>query len=53
MISNDIKITAFKHICDMIKRNESDVRDIVFEIMAKTVFKFFCFVLFITLANSS
>ena len=30
-------------ICDMIKRNESDVGDIVFEILAKTVVKFFLF----------
>ena len=28
-------------ICDMIKRNESDVGNIVLEIMAKIVFKFF------------
>ena len=34
-------------ICDMIKRNESDVRDSVFEVLAKTVFKFFCFILFL------
>ena len=27
-------------ICDMIKRNESDVGDVVYEIWAKTVFKF-------------
>ena len=25
-------------LCDMIKRNESDVGDVVFEILAKTVF---------------
>ena len=30
-------------ICDTIKRNESDVRDVVFEILAKTVFKFLFF----------
>ena len=41
-------------ICDMIKRNESDVGDIVFEILPKTVFKFLCFILFlIALKNSS
>ena len=40
------------HICDMIKRNESDVGDIVFEIMAKIVFKSFRFILFIALTNS-
>ena len=28
----------------MIKRNESDVGHIVFEILAKTVFKFLCFI---------
>ena len=33
-------------ICDMIKRNESDVGDVVFEILSKTVFKFLCFILF-------
>ena len=36
-------------ICDMIKRNESDVGNIVFEIMAKTV----QILLFLSLANSS
>ena len=40
-------------ICDMIKRNESDVSHIVFEIMAKTVFKFLCFILFLAVTNSS
>ena len=34
-----------KYVCDMIKRNESDVSDVVFEILAKTVFKFLCFIL--------
>ena len=34
-------------LCDMIKRNESDVGRIVFEILAKTVFKFLCFILFL------
>ena len=33
-------------ICGMIKKNESDVGDVVFEILAKTVFKFLCFILF-------
>ena len=42
-----------KSICDMIKRNESDVGHIVFEILAKTVFKFLCFILFLALTNSS
>ena len=38
-------------ICDMIKRSESDVSHIVFEILAKTVFKFLQFLdkFFITL----
>ena len=40
-------------ICDMIKRNESDVGHIVFEILAKTVFKFLGFILFLALTNSS
>ena len=40
-------------ICDMIKRNESDVGDIDFEILAKTVFKFFCFTLFLASTNCS
>ena len=40
-------------ICDMIKRNESDVGHIVFEILAKTVFKFLCFILFLALTNPS
>ena len=41
------------HKCDTIKRNESDVGDVVFEILAKTVFKFLCFILFLALPNSS
>ena len=40
-------------ICDMIKRNESDVGNVVFEILAKTVFKFLCFILFLALSNPS
>ena len=40
-------------ICDMIKRNESDVGNIVFAILAKTVLKFLCFILFLALTNSS
>ena len=40
-------------ICDMIKRNESDVGDVVFEILAKRVFKFLCFILFLALSNHS
>ena len=41
------------HICDMIKRNESDVGNIDFKILAKTVFKFLRFKLFLVLTNSS
>ena len=37
----------YVYICDMIKRNESDVGHIVFEILAKTAFKFLCFILFL------
>ena len=33
-------------ICDIIKRNESNVGDVVFEILAKIGFKFLCFILF-------
>ena len=40
-------------ICDMIKRNESDVGNVDFEILAKTVFKFLCFILFLALSNPS
>ena len=40
-------------ICDMIKRNESDVGFIAFEILANTVFKFLCFILFLALSNPS
>ena len=43
----------YEHICDMIKRNESDVGDIVFEILAKTVFKFLSFILFLAVSNPS
>ena len=39
------------HICDMIKRNESDVGDAVFEILTKTGFKYLCFILFLALSN--
>ena len=47
------KEIAPKVICDMIKRNESDVGHIVFEILAKTVSKFLCFILFLAVTNSS
>ena len=46
-------VSTLKTICDMIKRNESDVGDVVFEILAKTVFKFLYFVLFLALPNPS
>ena len=52
----DISLLVLGHIytvCDTIKRNESDVGDIVFEILAKTVFKFFCFTLFLASTNCS
>ena len=39
--------------CDMIKRNELDVGGAVFEILAETVFKFLCFILFLALTNPS
>ena len=35
-----------KPISDMIKRNELDVGNIGFKILAKTEFKLFCFILF-------
>ena len=38
--------------CDMIKRNESDVGNVVLEILAKTMFKFLCFILFLALSKS-
>ena len=44
---------SYDQICDMIKRNESDVGHIVFEILAKSVIKFLCFTLFLALTNSS
>ena len=40
-------------IRDMIKSNESDVGDAVFEILTKTMFKFLCFILFLALSNPS
>ena len=40
-------------ICDMIKGNESDVANIVFEKLAKKVFIFLCFILFLALADPS
>ena len=44
-------ILYYFSICDMIKRNESDVGDVVCEILAKTGFKLFCFILFLALSN--
>ena len=48
-----LRVNQSVEICDMIKRNESDVRDVVFEILAKSVFKFLCFIMFLALTNSS
>ena len=39
--------------CDMIKGNESDVGNVDFEILAKTGYKFLCFILFLALLNPS
>ena len=39
--------------CEMIKRNESNIGDIVFEIMAKTTLKIFSFILFLELTSST
>ena len=52
-IKNKRMVDGNKQICDMIRRNESDVGDIGFEILAKTVFQFLCFILFLALTNSS
>ena len=49
---NDI-FRVYFNIYDMIMRNESDVGDVDFEILAKTVFKFVCFILFLALSNPS
>ena len=49
----NIVLLNLMNICDMIKRKESDVGDVVFEILAKTVFKFLCFILFLALSNPS
>ena len=48
-----VEFGIFEYVCNMIKRNESDVGHIVFEILAKTVFKFLCFILFLALVNPS
>ena len=39
--------------CDMIKGNESDVRNIDFELQAKRGDKFLCFTLFLNLKSCS
>ena len=44
---------CMEHICDMIKGNESDVANIIFEILAWKGFTFFCFILFSILVNCS
>ena len=48
-----VSVLSIYIICDMIKRNESDVSDVVFEILAKTVFKSLCVILFLALSNNS
>ena len=53
VVYHRVNIQSLIVICDMIKMNESDVGNIVFEILAKTVFKFLCFTMFLSLANSS
>ena len=55
LLSRDVKkhISFILVICDMITRNESDVGDVVFEILANTVFKFLCFIMFLALSNNS
>ena len=50
---NECKQKSLFIICDMIKRNESDVGNVVFEILTKTAFKFLCFILFLALTNPS
>ena len=45
------KNVKINFICDIIKRNESDVGYVVFEILAKIVFKFLYFILFLALSN--
>ena len=49
----EVYILSVLYISDMIKRNESDVGNIGFEILAKTVFQFLCFILFLALTNYS
>ena len=49
----DVPFVVLGHICDMIKGNESDVGNVVFEILAKVVFKFLCFILFNSLGFAS
>ena len=53
VLSGNYAVREHIFICDMIKRNELDVGHIVFEILAKTVFKFLCFILLLSLTNSS
>ena len=50
-IDGNHKLIRYVYKCDLIKRNESDVGHIGFEILAKTVFKFLCFILFLALTN--
>ena len=48
----DCQFTYYQ-LSDMIKMNESDVGDIGFEILAKAVFQFLCFILFLALTNEA
>ena len=50
-VSQTIYLRMF--ICDMIKGNESDVRNIDFELQATRGNKFLCFTLFLNLKNCS
>ena len=50
VVPNKYNVIAFT-IC--IKRHESDVGHVVFEILAKPVFKFLCFILFLASTNPS
>ena len=45
-ISQSTQVKTTSGNCNMTKRDESDVADIVFEILAKKEVNFFCFILF-------
>ena len=53
VVVNELFLDKLITICDMIKRNELDVGNVVFDILAKTVFKFLCFILFLSMSNPS